>query len=134
MQKIAAFKNGIILYDDFAHHPSAIKTTLEGLKKTKCKGRIIAVIEPRSNTMKLGSMKKELIKSLKDASKVYCFADQLSWDAKELFSPYSNVIVSDNIDLIAHSIAKDQQNEDQIIFMSNGSFSNIQTKVIELFQ
>lgn len=134
MEKIAAFKNGIILYDDFAHHPSAIKTTLEGLKKTKCKGRIIAVIEPRSNTMKLGSMKKELIKSLKDANKVYCFADQLSWDAKELFSLYSNVIVSDNIDSIAHSIANDQQNEDQIIFMSNGSFSNIQTKVIELFQ
>ena len=84
--------------------------------------------------MKLGSMKKELIKSLKDANKVYCFADQLSWDAKELFSLYSNVIVSDNIDSIAQSIANDQQNEDQIIFMSNGSFSNIQTKVIELFQ
>ena len=87
MEKIAAFKNGIILYDDFAHHPSAIKTTLEGLKKTKCKGRIIAVIEPRSNTMKLGSMKKELIKSLKDANKVYCFADQLSWDCLLYTSP-----------------------------------------------
>jgi UDP-N-acetylmuramate: L-alanyl-gamma-D-glutamyl-meso-diaminopimelate ligase len=134
MEKIAAYDNGINLYDDFAHHPTAIMTTLAGMKKTAPKGRIIAVIEPRSNTMKLGSMKKELINSLKDADKVYCYANNLSWNAKELFAHSQNVIVSDNIELLANKIAQDQQNEDQIIFMSNGSFANIQTKVVTLLQ
>ena len=134
MEKIASYDNGINLYDDFAHHPTAIMTTLAGIKKTKLNGRIIAVIEPRSNTMKLGSMKKELINSLKDADKVYCYANNLSWNAKELFAHSQNVIVSDNIDLLANEIAQDQQNEDQIIFMSNGSFANIQTKVVTLLQ
>ena len=134
MEKIASYDNGINLYDDFAHHPTAIMTTLAGIKKTKLKGRIIAVIEPRSNTMKLGSMKKELINSLKDADKIYCYANNLSWNAKELFAHSQNVIVSDNIDLLANEIAQDQQNEDQIIFMSNGSFANIQTKVDTLLQ
>jgi UDP-N-acetylmuramate: L-alanyl-gamma-D-glutamyl-meso-diaminopimelate ligase len=134
MEKIAAYDNGINLYDDFAHHPTAIMTTLAGMKKTAPKGRIIAVIEPRSNTMKLGSMKKELINSLKDADKVYCYANNLSWNAKELFAHSQNVIVSDNIEFLANKIAQDQQNEDQIIFMSNGSFANIQTKVVTLLQ
>ena len=134
MEKIASYDNGINLYDDFAHHPTAIMTTLAGIKKTKLKGRIIAVIEPRSNTMKLGSMKKELINSLKDADKIYCYANNLSWNAKELFAHSQNVIVSDNIDLLANKIAQDQQNEDQIIFMSNGSFADIQTKVASLLQ
>mgnify|MGYP002814981727 FL=1 len=134
MEKIAAYDNGVNLYDDFAHHPTAIRTTLAGLKKTKYDGRIIAVIEPRSNTMKLGSMKKELINSLKDADKVYCYANNLDWNAKELFAHSHNVIVSDNIEFLVKKIVQDQQNEDQIIFMSNGSFANIQTKVVSLLQ
>ena len=60
MEKIGEYKNNIKVYDDFAHHPSAIKSTLDGMKKMQKEGRIIAVIEPRSNTMKLGSMKKDL--------------------------------------------------------------------------
>ena len=79
-------------------------------------------------------MKKELINSLKDANKVYCYANNLSWNAKKLFAHSQNVIVSDNIDFLAKKIAQDQQNEDQIIFMSNGSFADIQTKVASLLQ
>ena len=134
MEKIAVLNNGVTLYDDFAHHPSAIHTTLNGLKLAKIKGRIIAVIEPRSNTMKLGSMKKDLVESLQNADKVYCYSNNITWDAKELFAHSENIIVSDNIELIAQEIAQDKQTEDQIVFMSNGNFSNIQTKVINLLQ
>ena len=134
MEKIAALNNGVTLYDDFAHHPSAIHTTLNGLKLAKIKGRIIAVIEPRSNTMKLGSMKKDLVESLQNADKVYCYSNNITWDVKELFAHSENIIVSDNIELIAQEIAQDKQTEDQIVFMSNGNFSNIQTKVINLLQ
>ena len=134
MEKIAAFENGTNIYDDFAHHPSAIKTTLAGIKKTKPKGRIIAVIEPRSNTMKLGAMKKNLLKGLEDADQVYCYANNLSWDAKDLFSKTQNAIVSDNIKFLINKIVINHKSGDQIIFMSNGSFSNIQNQVISLLQ
>ena len=134
MEKIAAFENGTNIYDDFAHHPSAIKTTLAGIKKTKPKGRVIAVIEPRSNTMKLGAMKKNLLKGLEDADQVYCYANNLSWDAKDLFSKTQNAIVSDNIKFLINKIVTNHKSGDQIIFMSNGSFSNIQNQVISLLQ
>ena len=80
---------GINIYDDFAHHPTAIKTTLEGLRSKIGKDRIVAIIEPRSNTMKLGKMKDDLLKSLKEAD-IYLsgFSRNLSWDPKILLTKY----------------------------------------------
>ena len=134
MEKIAELKNRVLIYDDFAHHPSAIRTTLEGLSHTKKSGRIVAVIEPRSNTMKLGSMKADLLKSLEAADQVYCFTNNLTWDAHKLFKDYPKAMVSDNINDIAQAIVENHRSEDHIVFMSNGNFSDIQSKVIALFQ
>src|SRR5512147_1327305 len=72
--------NGITVYDDFAHHPTAIDTTVAGLRRKVGKARILAVLEPRSNTMKLGVMKDALPGSLKDADLTFCYAGNLGWD------------------------------------------------------
>ena len=128
MEKIYIINN-IELYDDFAHHPSAIQTTLDGLKRLINKGRIVAVIEPRSNTMKLGAMKNYLIESLRAADASFCYANNLSWDAHKLFKDVPNTEVHENVDQLAEKIAHFAQSGDKIIFMSNGSFSGLQSKV-----
>jgi len=128
MEKIHTINN-IELYDDFAHHPSAIQTTLDGLKKLNSKGRIVAVIEPRSNTMRLGTMKTNLIESLRAADATFCYAQNLSWDANKFFKNVSNTKVHENVDELAEKIAQFAQSGDKIIFMSNGSFSGLQSKV-----
>ncbi len=72
--------NGITVYDDFAHHPTAFATTIAGLRKRVGRSRIVAVFEPRSNTMKLGTMQSRLAASLEGADLVYCYASDLGWD------------------------------------------------------
>ena len=125
---------GINIYDDFAHHPTAIKTTLEGLRSKIGKNRIVAIIEPRSNTMKLGKMKDDLLMSLKEADIIFCFSKNLSWDPKILFQNISNVNVTNDIDILANKIFDSCQPNDNIIFMSNGGFSGLQNKVIQLLR
>ena len=125
---------GINIYDDFAHHPTAIKTTLEGLRSKIGKNRIVAIIEPRSNTMKLGKMKDDLLKSLKEADIIFCFSKNLSWDPKILFQNISNVNVTNDRDILANKIFDSCQPNDNIIFMSNGGFSGLQNKVIQLLR
>ena len=124
----------INIYDDFAHHPTAIKTTLEGLRSKIGKNRIVAIIEPRSNTMKLGKMKDDLLKSLKEADIIFCFSKNLSWDPKILFQNISNVNVTNDRDILANKIFDSCQPNDNIIFMSNGGFSGLQNKVIQLLR
>ena len=77
---------GVTVYDDFAHHPTAIRTTLEGLRQRVGIGRILAVLEPRSNTMKRGVMKDALPPSLAQADRVYIYTAGLGWDARSLFA------------------------------------------------
>ena len=125
---------GINIYDDFAHHPTAIKTTLEGLRSKIGKDRIVAIIEPRSNTMKLGKMKDDLLKSLKEADIIFCFSKNLSWDPRILFKNIPNVTVMKDIDILANKIFDSCQPNDNIIFMSNGGFSGLQNKVIKLLK
>jgi len=126
--------NRIDMYDDFAHHPTAIKTTLEGLRKKIGNNRIIAVIEPRSNTMKLGTMKNQLIKSLKEADIIFCYSKNLTWNPKILFKNLTNTKVFLNIDKLADKIKKSCKQGDNIIFMSNGEFSGLQNKVKQLLK
>lgn len=134
LEKIGEFKDNIKIYDDFAHHPSAIKSTLDGMRQVLKEGRIIVVFEPRSNTMKLGEMKKELQDSLSSADIVYCYASNLDWDPNELFKNNQKIKVSDSTQWILSSIIKEKKPNDQIVFMSNGSFSGIQKKCLDLFK
>ena len=133
MELLESIRN-INIYDDFAHHPTAIKTTLEGLRSKIGKNRIVAIIEPRSNTMKLGKMKHDLLKSLKEADIIFCFSKNLSWDPKMLFKDIPGVTVTNDIDILANKIFNSCRPNDNIIFMSNGGFSGLQNKVVELLK
>ncbi len=123
--------NGITVYDDFAHHPTAIETTLAGLRKKVGNARILAVLEPRSNTMKLGVMKAALPDSLKDADRVFCYSGNLGWDAKEALSPLgSRVEVEGDLDALVEAISGFARPGDHILVMSNGGFGGIHEKLI----
>ncbi|MDC0126744.1 UDP-N-acetylmuramate:L-alanyl-gamma-D-glutamyl-meso-diaminopimelate ligase [Methylophilaceae bacterium] len=125
---------GINIYDDFAHHPTAIKTTLEGLRNKINNDRIIAIIEPRSNTMKLGKMKNDLLQSLREADIIFCFSKNLSWNPKILFKNITHATVMEDIDMLANKIYDSCRARDSIIFMSNGGFSGLQNKVVQLLK
>jgi UDP-N-acetylmuramate: L-alanyl-gamma-D-glutamyl-meso-diaminopimelate ligase len=119
-------KNGITIYDDFAHHPAAISTTLAGLRAKVGKARIIAVLEPRSNTMKLGTMKSALPESLKDADQVFCYAEKLTWNAAEALAPIKNKsFIGLDMKNFVEAILKEAKSGDHILVMSNGSFNGI---------
>jgi UDP-N-acetylmuramate: L-alanyl-gamma-D-glutamyl-meso-diaminopimelate ligase len=124
--------HGITVYDDFAHHPTAITTTLEGLRHKVGKQRILAVLEPRSNTMKLGVMKAALAESLAAADQVYCFGANLGWDATEAMAPLGDKArVFDNLDQLIHQLVADARPGDQILMMSNGGFGGIHQKLLD---
>jgi UDP-N-acetylmuramate: L-alanyl-gamma-D-glutamyl-meso-diaminopimelate ligase len=124
--------NGITVYDDFAHHPTAITTTVEGLRKKVGKARILAVLEPRSNTMKLGVMKDALPASLKDADAVFCYGANLGWDARSALAPLgSKAMVSDDLNELISAIVAAAKSGDQILVMSNGGFGGIHEKLLK---
>jgi UDP-N-acetylmuramate: L-alanyl-gamma-D-glutamyl-meso-diaminopimelate ligase len=124
--------NGITVYDDFAHHPTAIDTTVGGLRAKVGQARILAVLEPRSNTMKLGTMKAALPGSLKEADRVYCYAANLGWDAAEALAPLGDAAVThDDLDRMVDAIAQEARSGDHILVMSNGGFGGIHQKLLE---
>ena len=124
--------NGITVYDDFAHHPTAIATTLDGLRHKVGKARILAVLEPRSNTMKLGVMKDALPASLKDADAVFCYGANLGWDARTALAPLgSKALVSDDLNALVDAIATAAKPGDQVLVMSNGGFGGIHEKLLK---
>ena len=125
-------KNGITIYDDFAHHPAAITTTLSGLRAKVGKARIIAVLEPRSNTMKLGTMKGALPESLKDADQVFCYGEKLTWNAEEVLAPIKDKsFVGQNMKHFVEAILKEAKSGDHILVMSNGSFNGIHQTLLK---
>ncbi|MEK9825734.1 MAG: UDP-N-acetylmuramate:L-alanyl-gamma-D-glutamyl-meso-diaminopimelate ligase, partial [Methylotenera sp.] len=124
--------NGVTVYDDFAHHPTAIDTTVAGLRAKVGKARIIAVLEPRSNTMKLGVMKNALPASLKQADLVFCYAANLGWDAKEALQPIAaKTQVHDDLNSLINAIVKVASPGDQVLVMSNGGFGGIHQKLLD---
>jgi len=125
--------NGITVYDDFAHHPTAIDTTVAGLhNKINGSGRILAVLEPRSNTMKLGVMKDALPGSLKDADLVFCYAGGLDWDARGALAPLGDkAVVKDDLDELIETIAVAAKSGDHVLVMSNGGFGGIHEKLLK---
>lgn len=122
---------GITVYDDFAHHPTAIATTLAGLRRKVGDARILAVLEPRSNTMKLGAMNRELPASLRAADAVYCYSANLAWDAQAVFADMGSVarIYDDMIKLVA-ALVVEAQPGDHVLIMSNGGFGGIHEKLL----
>jgi UDP-N-acetylmuramate: L-alanyl-gamma-D-glutamyl-meso-diaminopimelate ligase len=128
--------NNITVYDDFAHHPTAIETTLAGLRAklaaASSVGRIIAVLEPRSNTMKLGVMKDALPASLKEADLVFCYGANLGWDASEALKPIAHKARAfDDLTLLVNAIAEIAQPQDHILVMSNGGFGGVHQKILD---
>lgn len=131
--------NQIAVYDDFAHHPTAIATTVAGLRKKVGKARILAVLEPRSNTMKLGTMKDALPASLVDADLVFGYGasgngkDALGWDLGEALAPLGDKAHAfHDLPALAAAIAKSAQPGDQILVMSNGGFGGVHQKILDL--
>ena len=130
--EIRGVVNNITVYDDFAHHPTAIETTVAGLRAKVGTSRILAVLEPRSNTMKLGVMKDALPLSLKDADLVFCYGANLGWDAAQALQPIaSKAQTYDSIDNLVAAIAKIAKAGDHILVMSNGGFGGIHQKIID---
>jgi UDP-N-acetylmuramate: L-alanyl-gamma-D-glutamyl-meso-diaminopimelate ligase len=127
--------NNITVYDDFAHHPTAIATTVAGLhQKIGAGGRILAVLEPRSNTMKLGAMKDALPGSLRDADLVFGFGSQqaLGWSLADALKPLGAIAHSfDQIDYMVQAIVQAAQPGDHILVMSNGGFGGVHQKLLE---
>ena len=126
--------NNITVYDDFAHHPTAIETTLAGLRAKVGGVRILAVLEPRSNTMKLGAMKDQLPGSLGAADHVFCYGANLGWDAAAALTPLGGKAET-HIDLeqLIAAIAAFAKPGDHILVMSNGGFGDIHTKLLDRF-
>ena len=127
--------NGITVYDDFAHHPTAIDTTIAGLHRKVGSARILAVLEPRSNTMKLGVMKDALPGSLKDADLVFCYGANLGWDVRGALAPLGEkVVVKDDLNELIEAIAAAARSGDHVLVMSNGGFGGIHEKLLKSLQ
>lgn len=124
----------ITVYDDFAHHPTAIRTTLDGLQRKlgQPRGRILAVFEPRSNTMKLGTMKSQLPWSLEAADLAFCHSGGLDWDAAEALAPMgARAQIGRNIDELVAQVTAAAQPGDHIVCMSNGGFGGVHDRLLK---
>ncbi len=121
------------LFDDFAHHPTAIRTTVDGLRRQVGDSvRILAVFEPRTNTMKLGAMKAQLPWSLVSADLAFCHSGGLDWDANEALAPLGNkVFVASDINTLVDQVVAVVRPGDQVLCMSNGGFGGIHQKLLD---
>jgi UDP-N-acetylmuramate: L-alanyl-gamma-D-glutamyl-meso-diaminopimelate ligase len=125
----------VTVYDDFAHHPTAIRTTLNGLRRQVGAARILAVFEPRSNTMKLGAMKAQLPWSLEEADLAFCLSGGLGWDAHEALAPMGvRAKVAESVDSLVQQMRDVVQPGDHIVCMSNGGFGGIHAKLLQALQ
>ena len=131
---------GISVYDDFAHHPTAMHTTINGLRRqvdarwnpTQPRPRVLAVFEPRSNTMKLGTMKAQLPWALEEADLSFCHSGGLDWDATQVLAPLgSTASVSTSIDQLVSRVVAAAQPGDHVLCMSNGGFGNMHARLLE---
>jgi UDP-N-acetylmuramate: L-alanyl-gamma-D-glutamyl-meso-diaminopimelate ligase len=125
----------ITVYDDFAHHPTAIRTTVDGLRRRVGTARILAVFEPRSNTMKLGAMKSQLPWSLEQADLAFCHTAGLDWDAAEALSPMgARAQTADDIDNLVALVKAAARPGDHVLCMSNGGFGGVHAKFLQALQ
>jgi UDP-N-acetylmuramate: L-alanyl-gamma-D-glutamyl-meso-diaminopimelate ligase len=129
--EVRGVAGGVTVYDDFAHHPTAIAATLDGLRAKVNSSRILAVLEPRSNTMKAGIMKDRLAASLAGADRVYCFSAGLQWDAAAALAPLGpKAETHADFERLLAAVAGAAQSGDHIVIMSNGGFYGIHEKLL----
>jgi UDP-N-acetylmuramate: L-alanyl-gamma-D-glutamyl-meso-diaminopimelate ligase len=122
---------GVSVYDDFAHHPTAMRSTIDGLRRKVGTARILAVFEPRSNTMKLGAMKAQLPWALEEADLSFCHTGGLDWNAAEALRPLgARAISAPTIDELVAKIVAAARPGDHALCMSNGGFGGIHTKLL----
>ncbi|WP_199153740.1 UDP-N-acetylmuramate:L-alanyl-gamma-D-glutamyl-meso-diaminopimelate ligase [Chromobacterium sp. ASV23] len=130
--EVKGVAGGVTVYDDFAHHPTAIATTLEGLRRKVGAARILAVLEPRSNTMKLGTMKDALPSSLALADKVFCSAVGLNWNPADALQPMGDKAQTfADFDALLGAIVAEAKPGDHVLVMSNGGFGGIHQKLLD---
>ena len=122
---------GISVYDDFAHHPTAFETTIAGLRARVGESRIVAVFEPRSNTMKLGTMQARLAPALAGADLVFCHAKGLGWDPRRALAPLGpRAACHDDIGALVEALARELRSGDHVLVMSNGGFGGVHEKLL----
>ena len=124
---------GIKVYDDFAHHPTAIRTTVGGLRRRIAPNeRVLAIFEPRSNTMKLGAMKAQLPWALEEADLSFCNQTGLLWDAKDVLAPLgAQAIVGVDVEALVNAVVKVARPGDHLLCMSNGGFGGIHERLLK---
>jgi UDP-N-acetylmuramate: L-alanyl-gamma-D-glutamyl-meso-diaminopimelate ligase len=124
---------GVTVYDDFAHHPTAIRTTLDGLRARLDGARILAVLEPRSNTMRMGVQREQLAPALAPADRVYVYAPPgLRWDAASTLVPLGDkLVVRERVVAIVQAVAAEARPGDCVLVMSNGGFEGIHQQLLE---
>ncbi len=135
---------GVRVYDDFAHHPTAMRETLSGLRRrlglpapgtAQGAARVIAVFEPRSNTMKLGAMKAQLPWALEHADRSFCLQGDYGWSAREALAALgASATVADDVDALVAAIVRDARAGDHVVCMSNGSFGGIHARLLRALQ
>jgi UDP-N-acetylmuramate: L-alanyl-gamma-D-glutamyl-meso-diaminopimelate ligase len=123
---------GVTVLDDFAHHPTAIALTIEALRSRTASGRVVAVLEPRSNTMKQGRMKSQLATSLKGADRVHCYCGGVDWDVAAALAPLGDsVTVHRDLDAMADAIVGEAVGGDRLLVMSNGGFGGMHRRLLD---
>jgi len=134
--EVRGVAGGVTVYDDFAHHPTAIETTLAGLRRRVGGARILAVLEPRSNTMKLGTMSARLPGSLQAADLVFCYGarsgrNALGWEPAQALAPMGERARSfDDLDALVQSVVAAARPGDQVLVMSNGGFDGVHERLL----
>ncbi len=122
---------GVKVYDDFAHHPTAMRTTINGLRRKAGLARILAVFEPRTNTMKRGSMSALLPWALEEADLAFCLQGNYGWNAADALAPLgAQASVADSVDKLVAAIVRAVRPGDQVLVMSNGAFGGIHAKLL----
>ena len=130
--ELLGIRNEIAVYDDFAHHPTAVKTTLEGLRNAAGDKRVVAVIEIRSNTMKRGTHKEELVPATEHADLVFWFEPGgLDWSMTEAASELNGHFVFRDTSQLHDALVQQLHSGDHVVIMSNGSFSGIHRQLLQ---
>ena len=125
----------VTLYDDFAHHPTAIKTTLNALRAKVADKRVVALVELRSNTMKMGFHKEKLMASLQQADVVgLLFPSSITWKLPEEFTSMDTFYQAENVENLLQNMVTEIKNGDHVVIMSNGSFEGIHQRLINALE
>ena len=127
--------NGITVYDDFAHHPTAIAATIAGLRRQlngAHSARVLAVLEPRSNTMKLGAMNAQLPSALSQADRVFGYGQKLGWDLSEVLRPLGDKAQAfDDLTPLVAAVTRAARPGDHVLVMSNGGFGGVHARILD---